>query len=227
MLIAFCGYKGSGKDTCSDYLVEKYGFKKIAFADQLKNILKTMFMFTDEQLYGTIEQKETPDARWFGCTPRLAMQYVGTELIRNQLGTIMPSLGNDYFVKYLEMQIMAMRAKDPTVNIVISDLRCLNEEKLVRKFSGWISKIERETLEQNDSHLTETEFLKIQSDFPIKNNKNVKSLYRELDALVEKVSLYSQMQKITAKPENDEEDAKAIAENISRLIAMGQITTLC
>ena len=100
MLIALTAPKQSGKDTFADYLVEKYGYTKIAFAKPLKDLLKLLFLFTDEQLYGHL--KEVSDERWFGCTPRKAMQYVGTELIRKQLDIIMPGMGENYFVNYFK-----------------------------------------------------------------------------------------------------------------------------
>ena len=37
-LVALSGWKGSGKDTLANYLVKKYGFKRLAFADKLKDM---------------------------------------------------------------------------------------------------------------------------------------------------------------------------------------------
>ena len=36
-IIGLCGYKGSGKDTIADYLVNKKNFVKVAFADFIRN----------------------------------------------------------------------------------------------------------------------------------------------------------------------------------------------
>ncbi len=38
MLVLLSGKAGSGKDTAGDYLVSRYGFRKYAFADRLKEI---------------------------------------------------------------------------------------------------------------------------------------------------------------------------------------------
>ncbi|MEW6770094.1 MAG: ATP-binding protein [Bacillota bacterium] len=43
MKVVIVGHAGSGKDTVADYLVAKYGFKKYAFADKLKEIASEMF----------------------------------------------------------------------------------------------------------------------------------------------------------------------------------------
>ena len=40
MLVGICGKAGAGKDTVGDYLIDKYGFKKIALADPIKRLVK-------------------------------------------------------------------------------------------------------------------------------------------------------------------------------------------
>jgi hypothetical protein len=36
-ILAFSGWKGSGKDTCADYFVNLYGYKRLSFADKMKD----------------------------------------------------------------------------------------------------------------------------------------------------------------------------------------------
>ena len=49
-LIGLLGRKQSGKDTLGNYLVDKYNYKRYAFADPIKDILKIMFDLSDKQL---------------------------------------------------------------------------------------------------------------------------------------------------------------------------------
>jgi len=62
MLIGINGYARSGKDTMADRLVEKHGFKKVSFAEPMREMLQGIFGFTKDQLYGDL--KETPDTRY-------------------------------------------------------------------------------------------------------------------------------------------------------------------
>ena len=103
MLFGIMGQKGSGKDTCADFLIENHNYIKFSFADCLKRACKEIFLLSDEQLYGTIQQKETPDPRWHHTTPRKIMQYVGTDLLRNNLNTIMPGIGMDVFIHHFRI----------------------------------------------------------------------------------------------------------------------------
>lgn len=42
-LVMVSGWKNSGKDTCAEFLIEKYGFKRVAFADPLKDQVAEQF----------------------------------------------------------------------------------------------------------------------------------------------------------------------------------------
>lgn len=85
MIIGLCGRAGSGKSSVANHLVEKFGATKIAFADPLKRMAMQIWKFTEEQVFGPAEVKEQVDPRW-GFSPRQALQFLGTEVCRTQLG---------------------------------------------------------------------------------------------------------------------------------------------
>src|SRR5688572_22805430 len=142
-IIGLMGVKGSGKSTGSDYLIANYKYKEVAFADPLKKACQELFLFSDEQLYGTQKQKETADPRWFNCSPRTAMQFVGTDLLRNNLDKIMPGLGNDIFTYNFKLRYNEGRKLDPDHKIVVSDVRFHNEAECIKSLGGVIIKIAR------------------------------------------------------------------------------------
>ena len=45
-VIGFLGKKGTGKDTCADYLVENHAFEKLSFAGPLKEKDFPLFLST-------------------------------------------------------------------------------------------------------------------------------------------------------------------------------------
>ncbi len=184
MLVAFAGPKGSGKDTGADYLVEKYNFVKVSFADPLKAALKELFMFSDEQLYGTIEQKESPDDRWFGCTPRKAMQFVGTDLFRNHLDEIMPGIGKNIFVYRFKLWYESELKKNPDLKIVVADVRFANEADHIKNLGGSVIQLNRPNIIATDTHQSENEFQNIISDYVINNDSTIYKLWEKLDEIV-------------------------------------------
>lgn len=58
-VLALSGFKGSGKDTVAEYLVKKYGFERISFADPLKNMVAENFHIARESLDNP-DTKESP-----------------------------------------------------------------------------------------------------------------------------------------------------------------------
>ena len=62
-IIGVTGKKFNGKDTLGNYL-SKYNYKRMAFADPLKEVIKNVFNFNDAQLYGEDKERidEYPDS---------------------------------------------------------------------------------------------------------------------------------------------------------------------
>lgn len=185
MLIGIVGKKGSGKDTSADYLINKYNFIKKSFADPLKKACKELFLLSDEQLYGT--EKEMPDNRWYNCSPRTMLQYVGTDLLRNQLNVIMPGLDNNIFINHFKLWYN--KEKNSNTYIVIPDVRFLNEVNIIKELNGIIIKIERNN-NNDDMHISEKEMEQITSfDYIINNNSTKDDLYKKIDLLIMELNI--------------------------------------
>lgn len=123
-LILITGKARHGKDTIADYCVKQYGFQKYMVAQPLKDICRIMFNFTESQVNG--QDKDTIDERW-GIAPRLCLQFVGTELMREQIGTILPDVGQNIWIKCLADKLQRILATQPDAKFVISDVRYENE----------------------------------------------------------------------------------------------------
>ena len=85
-VIGICGLIGSGKGTVADQLVEQ-NYKKISFADKLKDGVSTIFGWDRLLLEGDTresrEWREVPDEFWTkelgkDITPRLVMDLMIT-----------------------------------------------------------------------------------------------------------------------------------------------------
>ena len=95
MIIGICGFIGSGKDTVANMFVER-GCTHDSFAAPLKDVCSSIFGWERSMLEGdTVESRdfrETPDIFWTkklgvpNFTPRLALQLLGTEVLRNTFG---------------------------------------------------------------------------------------------------------------------------------------------
>lgn len=183
VLIGFLGKKRSGKDTCADYLIKKYLFKKRSFATGLKKSFISIFDLNHRQLYGDL--KEVVDKRW-GVTPRKLMQFFGTDLMRDQLHKCIPDIGQDIWLKNISIWYNNNKSDQ---NIILVDCRFQNEVDLINSFGGIIIKIERNN-NRKDDHISESGIDNITGfTHLIKNNNTIYDLYYKLDKLMKDIGI--------------------------------------
>jgi hypothetical protein len=61
-IIIIAGKAGSGKDTVANYIGTKFNAVTLALADPMKRFVKSVFGFTDHQLWGPSEMRNAPSA---------------------------------------------------------------------------------------------------------------------------------------------------------------------
>jgi len=139
MIIGVVGFIGSGKGTVADILVQKHGFKKLSFADTVKDATAAIFGWPRHLLEGDTQEsrefRETKDEWWserFGSdfSPRLALQLMGTEA------------GRDVFHK--DLWVFSLERKlGMYPNVVIADVRFPNEIDFIRSKGGFVVRVSR------------------------------------------------------------------------------------
>jgi len=169
-VVGICGEARSGKDTIADYLSNEYGFRKIAFADRLKQLLNNLFFLTHSQLYDG-ERKEEVDLQW-GKSPRVLMQEVGDK---------MREVHPDIWVKHVINHVDAISDAD----FVISDVRYRSEFDAIKALGGEVWSVRRPDgpkIKTKD-HISETELQTIPDDFfdNIIVNKTISEALKEVD----------------------------------------------
>jgi hypothetical protein len=170
ILISFLASKQAGKDTCGDYLVNKYGFKKDAFAKSLKDICKIACCLSDQQLYGSDEEKNIIDPRW-NKSSRQIMQHIGTELFRN-------GFRDDIWIYSFKLRY------NKNINTAICDVRFQNEVDCIKDLGGYVIKLVRSNKQSNDMHISEQEINTIENfDYEIINDGTLEELYKKLEII--------------------------------------------
>ena len=150
MIIGITGLIGSGKDTIASHLVEKYNYERYSWAIPLKDITAQLFGWDRDMLEGTTQsqrlEREIADEWWSSklnknWSPRYALQFIGTEVMRNAL--------------HPDIWILAgMKRIAGKTNVVIPDTRFPNEIKAIKEMGGVIWNVQRGSLPEWYNALT-------------------------------------------------------------------------
>lgn len=147
MILGISGRAGSGKDAAASVLIERYGFVRVGFADEIKRTAQRFFGWDDDRLWGPSERRNEPDPKWGGLTARRALQVLGTEVgrqlhpdvwVRAALATIARgpthlSYDEDGYI------VASVEAK----GFVIPDVRFRNEVEAIRAAGGTVLRVVR------------------------------------------------------------------------------------
>lgn len=178
-VIAFKGKAKTGKTTAGAYLVNRFGYQRMRFADKLKNMLRALGL-TGREVDGDL--KESPCDILGGQTPRHAMITLGTEWGRDM---IHPNI----WVNAIERDMIVMRAEGIN-KFVIDDLRFLNEANYINSLR------ERDNYRvmivelvgrkgTGSTHISETEMDNIKSDVTISNVGTMQLFHESLEVLMD------------------------------------------
>jgi len=186
IIIGITGTKGSGKDTFAKYLIEHFGFIRLAFADKLKEACQIIFGFSDDQIHDP-RAKEIVDSYW-KHTPREILQIVGTELFRDKLSESLSDIGQDIWIRSVDRQIKNMIANGKK-RFVITDVRFPDELEYISRINGYTVKIFRDNANTKridagydvanklSTHKSEIMIDKFECDYLINNNKTIQELH--------------------------------------------------
>lgn len=146
-VIGITGAKGSGKSTFAQALDStrpgRCHVKVMSLADPLKAFVMDIFDFSEKQVYGASEFRESGDGP---VTPRKALQTLGTDWGRN--------LHEDIWIDKLIRDIGDL--PEHISCVIVPDVRFVNEARKLRaEFDAHIIEISRPGLEANDTHESE------------------------------------------------------------------------
>ena len=179
MIIMLSGYMKSGKDTAGDHLCSKYGFKRFAFADVLKDEISEIYNI-ERSILDTQEGKSqifhTCNTSTKNCQCNITIRKI---LINH--GQERRAQDINYWVNKVLNSIT--KNATSTQRFVITDWRFENEYYRMKEYSN-TSVVSWRIDRWNDipyQDVTETQLDHFNFDIIIQNKQDLDELYKNID----------------------------------------------
>lgn len=175
-MIGLGGYARSGKDTVGQYLVERHGYTRLAFADAIRDVAYRLdpVVETDRYNEGFVRLSDLVDMHGWEAAKadadvRRLLQRLGTDAVRSVLG-------DGLWIHALDRQVVGVD------RVVITDVRFPNEVEYVRLARGgqlwWVF---RDGVSAINGHASEHAVGRTVFDLGIYNNGTLEQLYEQID----------------------------------------------
>lgn len=149
MIIGLVGYAQSGKDSVAKVLVEQYGYKRIAFADKIRELLlETNPLIRDGfRVESVVSAYGWDQAKVLFPEIRYLLQSLGVGARK--------SFGPQFWVQ----EAMKTMLNEPRTDLkyVITDVRFSNEADIVKANNGQLWRIKRPGVRAVNAHISESE----------------------------------------------------------------------
>jgi hypothetical protein len=130
-ILGLLAKSGHGKTTVARHLVDLHGAQIRSLAAPMKRAVRSVFGFSDGQLWGSQADKEAIDRR-YGFSPRWLLQRLGTEGLRAEFG-------EDVHLRALLNGLRREEAARPDgspVLYIVDDVRFPNDARFVAEGGG-------------------------------------------------------------------------------------------
>ena len=205
MIISLSGEAGTGKDTAAEYLINNYGFSRVAFADELKQMCSKAFnlpmeLFEDRRLKDApFMEMVTLNAEHVFSIIDHIRQYIQVDagideaIIAKHLG--MQFKSPRHLLQYVGTDIARADIKDSIWvdiviaklkaqgNFVVTDSRFANERNILKDLGANLVRVKRPNIILSASgHSSESDLGKDSDyDYVLENSNSINDLHNSIN----------------------------------------------
>ena len=177
MIIGLSGYAQVGKDTVANYLVKNYGYRRIAFADPIREALYRLNPKVNiADMVGVPLATAVDGLGW----ENVKVDSEDTRQLLQRLGT---EVGRELFDKNFWVY-QAFKGVSSDDKVVFTDVRFQNEADHIKSYYGQVWRINKLNHGPVNGHESETAIAGYEFDWSIPNYGSKEDLYQVIDSIM-------------------------------------------
>ncbi|GAA2843949.1 hypothetical protein Acy02nite_68560 [Actinoplanes cyaneus] len=176
-IVGLVGRKRTGKDTVAIRLVQRQGFRRLAFADRLRDAALALnpIVVPREPAWATLRLGDIVGSVGWETAKD---EYPEVRRTLQELGNGIRALDPDFWLRPVIAEARASWRP-----IVITDVRYPNEADAVERAGGVLVRITRPGGDKSDDHESETALEDRETQMTIANDRLLEHLFEKVDAL--------------------------------------------
>jgi hypothetical protein len=179
--IGIIGRARTGKDTAGKWLVDERGYRRVAFADALKEAALKVdpIVGTDEDAWGLPGERLREVVSYHGWEAAKD-RFAEVRRFLQDLGSAMRAVDPDIWIR--PVLAKAIEANDTSAPVVVTDVRYRNEAESLRRSGFHLVYIERPGVPRMD-HESENSLTADDADSVIRNDGSVYDLLARIEVV--------------------------------------------
>jgi len=179
MIIGLTGYAQSGKDTVAKTLIDNYGFKRIAFADPIRELLYEMNPIIGFEVDGggwdlkTVVDRDGWD---------FAKQDPEVRRLLQDLGVGARNVFYEDF--WVDVALADVTNYKDGNHFVITDVRFMNELLQIKRMGGQIWRVDRPNVTAVNGHVSESALSEYGVDLLLYNHSTIENLEENIKSVM-------------------------------------------
>jgi hypothetical protein len=181
--IGIIGRARVGKDTAGKWLVDNRGYRRIGFADALKEAALKVDPIVWEDPCADVTARLAETVARIGWE-RAKDAFPEVRRFLQELGAAVRDIDEDFWLRAAMKKVMA--ANDAGVPVVITDVRYPNEAASLRRAGFHLVYIDRPGVPQMD-HVSENSLTEDDAKYYVRNAGTVDGLHEDMEFIVDNI----------------------------------------
>ncbi|MFE3144756.1 hypothetical protein [Streptomyces scopuliridis] len=185
MHVGLMGYARSGKDTAGEYLTREHGYRRVSFADPLREAAWEIDPYISVNAWPEFARRLSDKVAGPNSWERVKDEYPEVRRFLQTLGQSIRNLDEDFWVRQALKRVDEVEAL--ALPAVVTDVRYPNEVTALRRRGFHLIYVDRPGTGPVNGHVSESAVSSTDADETVSNDGTVADFYTRVEVAWQRI----------------------------------------